>query len=118
MTEILRRPKVEQEPLSRRTSVSSGEVWTVDLRPLVQTPASWFGTVLDRAVFLHEASLVRPSAVKALAEVLADSVWVGAPEPFVSSTDAGGISAEFDTPTLHMTIEAEADGQVDGYVAL
>jgi hypothetical protein len=56
--------------------------------------------------------------VQALIEILADSVWVDAPAPFVSSTDCGGISAEFDTSTVHMSIEAEPGGELGTYVAM
>jgi hypothetical protein len=56
--------------------------------------------------------------VNALIEVLSDSVWVDAPRPFVSSSDSGGISAEFDTPTVHVTIDAEPGGDLDVYVAM
>lgn len=117
VTETLRRPAVQPEPLSQRTSVSSSRVWTTDLRPLVQIPAGWFDRVLQRAAALYQDGLVGVEPVRALLWVLADSIWVDTPMPFVSSTDSGGISAEFETPTLHMSIDAEPGAQLRAYVA-
>jgi hypothetical protein len=118
MTETLRRRPVQHERLSQRTSLSSGRVWSSDLRPLVQAPARWFDVAAGRAVSLYQAGLVGVDAARALVGILADAVWVDAPMPFVSSTDSGGISAEFDTNTVHLSIDAEPGGHLCAYGAV
>jgi hypothetical protein len=116
MSDLLNPPGAfAREGVSHRVSASSAEVWKSDLRPLVDAPPSWVSDVAQTlSRFLKVERSVNPQPAIELIECLNDSVWADAPVPFVSSTEARGVSAEFDAPGIH--IHVEFDGAGDGSI--
>jgi len=117
MTEVLNRVSTVHVPRSQWVSSSSSEVWASALRPFVYINPPWLENALIRARELFHAGRVNNAAIVAFVTALDDSLWSDAPVPFVSSTDEGGISAEFETGSLQLDIEATSSGSLLVYVA-
>lgn len=115
MTDLKVRPS--QHAPSQRVSVSSGEVWGIDFRPWVNRAPAWLPAILSRTDEIVRANLASRRAAFHLLRVLDDSLWADTPQPFVSATEDGYLSAEFCAGSIHFSIEATSSGDVSVYVA-
>lgn len=55
-------------------------------------------------------------AVVQLLRALSDPSWLTAPDPYISPTESGGLTAEFRTPRLEIQVESDRFGAVSVYL--
>ncbi|WP_421732439.1 hypothetical protein [Cellulomonas sp.] len=107
-------------PAGLPTSATMSAAGVVDsnFRPFNRHRPDWF---LDAVRAAFGNSRVREpratqNAAHSLLSFLSDTFWTGAPQPTVSPTEEGGISAEFRSPTVEVHVESDARGALSVYV--
>ena len=80
-------------------------------------PAAWLEDASHRASDLHMEGLVCYEALTSFLMTLSDPVWSGTPSPFISGTDADGITAEFEAGPVDLSLDAASDGDITIFVS-
>jgi len=104
--------------LGPTAAASASEVVDTHYRPLHPTTPRWLPDVAARIgrLLLDAQSLAEAPAAVALWNILRDSAWAAAPEPFVSPVNQGGFSAEFERGGLHLHLEVLSNGEASVYL--
>lgn len=100
------------------TSLSSEDLLDANYRPMRGDIPEWLEQTVVRAFTISrdDQDPAVLSAVHALLLELANASWAGAPTPFLSATEEGGLSAEFEVPGLFVHLTAQPDGELWAYV--
>lgn len=98
------------------TAASSSDVRAIDLRPFIDTQASWLVDAFARVQpYFGTGVEVTSEVVDAMWRVLSDPIFAGAPEPLLSPLGDGGLSAEFRTASTELQVEISGSGHANAY---
>lgn len=109
--------------LSPGASSSAGTVIDTRYRPLDRSVPVWAREVAEKIrCALRESGDRFPQAYERaegadrLLSILLDSAWSRAPRPMISSTETGGLAAEFRGPRVEVQVEVEPKGEISVYL--